>query len=81
FIIHMGLGGLKGIPNSLIVGDAIGRLITNVRAIKGKLTNNKIPELSISNVVDVIKEKRKYVFLSTSSEFLFVLVNQSIPFL
>lgn len=79
--IQMGLGVLKVIPNSLIIGDAIGRLITNIRAIKGKLTNSKTPKLSFPNVIEVIKEKRKYVFLSTSSEFLFVLVNQSIPFL
>ncbi|MCG7343987.1 oligosaccharide flippase family protein [Sporosarcina sp. ACRSL] len=79
--IQMALGVLKVIPNSLIIGDAIGRLITNIRAIRGKLTNTKTPKLSFPNVVEVIKEKRKYVFLSTSSEFLFVLVNQSIPFL
>lgn len=79
--IQMGLGILKVIPNSLIIGDAIGRFITNVRAIKGKLTNSKTPKLSFTNAFKVIREKRKYVFLSTSSEFLFVLVNQSIPFL
>lgn len=80
-ITQMGLGVLKIIPNSLIIGDAIGRLITNVRAIKGNLTNNKTSKFSYLNVFELIKEKKKYVFLSTSSEFIFVLVNQSIPFL
>lgn len=78
-LIQLGLGLTK--INGLVIGDALGRNIANVGAFKDSFTKIMSVKVSGRSILKNLKSKKDYVLFSTTSEFLFVLVNQSLPFL
>ncbi|MFJ7970213.1 lipopolysaccharide biosynthesis protein [Psychrobacillus sp. NPDC096389] len=80
-LIQIGFGILKIIPSALIIGDASARLVTNIKAFYANVNFRKTGKINIESLKRVMVEKKDYMLFSTTSEFFYILVSQSIPFL